>query len=126
MTFSSGKHLEKVDNLPIISIRHQLLPSQQQTSELMYWFEESVTMKRQELTNNKTEEGSFFVNIMLIDFFWFVYQEKVTYGLSNTLTLKCNNNNNPILRNNGVDDAKIVMKHIGWYIPHFTPCLENQ
>ena len=41
-----------------------------------------------------------------------------------TLTLK--RNNDPIIRGNGVDVAKIVIKDIGWYIPHFTPNLENQ
>ena len=105
---------------------HKLLPSQQQTSELMYGFEESVTIRRQELTNNKTEKGTFFVNIKLIDLFGFADQEKVTYGLGYTLTLKRNNDNDPIIRGNGVDAAKIDIKDIGWFIPHFTPSLENQ
>ena len=105
---------------------HKLLTSQQQTRELMYGFEDSVAMRRQELTNNKTEKGTFFVNIKLIDLFGFADQEKVTYGLGYNLTLKRNNNNDPNMRNNGVDAAKIVIKDIGWYIPHFTPSLENQ
>ena len=41
LTTSSGKQLEKVDNLHIISIIHKLATSQQQTSELTYGFEES-------------------------------------------------------------------------------------
>ena len=43
-----------------------------------------------------------------------------------TLTLKRNNNNDPIIRTAGVDAAKIVIKDIGWYIPHIKPSLENQ
>ena len=44
-----------------------------------------------------------------------------------TLTLKRNNNNNdPIIRGNGVDAAKSVTKDIGWHIPHYTLSLENQ
>ena len=43
-----------------------------------------------------------------------------------TLTLKRNNNNDPIIRDSGVDAAKIVIKYIGWYIPHYVPSLENQ
>ena len=43
-----------------------------------------------------------------------------------TLTLKRNNNNDPIIRDNGVDAAKIVIKDIGWYNPHYVPSLENQ
>ena len=41
----------------------------------MYGFEESVTIRRQELTNNKTEKGTFFVNIRLIDLIGFADQE---------------------------------------------------
>ena len=57
LTTSSRKHLEKVDNLHIMSIMHELLTSQQQTSELINGFEESVAFRRQELTNNKTERN---------------------------------------------------------------------
>ena len=62
---SSSKHLEKVDNLHPISLMYKLLPSNQQTSQLMYGFEESQATKRQELTNHKTEKGTFFVRIKL-------------------------------------------------------------
>ena len=43
-----------------------------------------------------------------------------------TLTLKRNNNDDLLIRDNGVDTAKIVIKDIGWYIPHLVPSLENQ
>ena len=112
LTTSSGKHLEKIDNLRIISIVHKLLTSHQQTSDLMYCFEESQATKRQELTNNKTENGTFFVNIKLIDFIGFADQEKVTYGLGYTLTIKRNNTNDPIIKDNTTDAAKIVLKNI--------------
>ena len=60
LTTSSGKHIEKVDSLhPICSI-YKLLTSSQQTRQLMYGFEESITIGRQELTNTNTEEGIFF------------------------------------------------------------------
>ena len=58
--------------------------------------------------------------------FGFADQEKITYGLGYSLTLKRNNNNDPIIRDNGVDAAKIVIKDISWYIPHYVPSLENQ
>ena len=41
LTTSSGKNLEKVDDLHIKKIMHKLITSQQQTSEVMYAFEES-------------------------------------------------------------------------------------
>ena len=39
LTTSSGKHLEKIDNLHHISLMIKLLTSTQQTSQLMYGFE---------------------------------------------------------------------------------------
>ena len=93
LTTRSGKHLEKVDNLHPISLMYKLLTSNQQTSQLMYGFEESQATRRQELTTNKTEKETFFVRIRLSDIFGFADQEKITYGLGYTLTLKRNNNN---------------------------------
>ena len=63
LTTSSGKHLEKVDNLHPISLMIKHLTSGSQISQLLYGFEESTTIRRQELTNNKTEKGTFFVRI---------------------------------------------------------------
>ena len=126
LTTISGKHLEKVDNLQPISLMYKLLTSTQQTSQLMYGFEESTTNRRQELTNNKTEKGTFFVRMKLRDLFGFAEQEKITYGLGYTLTLKRNSNNDAILRGNAVDAAKVVVKDISWYIPHYVPIIENQ
>ena len=44
----------------------------------MFWFEESTALRRQELTNNKTEKGTFFVKIKLKDLFGFADQGKIT------------------------------------------------
>ena len=126
LTTSSGKHLEKVEKLQPICLMYKLLTSSQQTSQLMYGLEESTTIRRQELTNNKTEKGTFFVRIKLKDLFGFADQEKITYGLGYTLTLKRNTDNDAILRDNAVDAAKVVVKDISWYIPHYVPNIENQ
>ena len=126
LTTSSVKHLEKVDNLHLISLMYKLLTSTSQTSQLLYGFEEILSVRRQELTNNKNEKGTFFVRIKLKDLFGFADQEKITYGLGYTLTLKRNTNNDAILRSVGVDAAKVVIKDIGWYIPHYVPSIENQ
>ena len=122
---SSGKHLEKVDNLHLISLMYKLLTSTSQTSQLLYGFEENLSVRRQELTNNKNEKGTFFVRIKLKDLFGFADQEKITYGLGYTLTLKRYTNNGAILRSVGVDAAKVVIKDIGWYIPHYVPSIEK-
>ena len=89
----------------------------------MYGFEESTTIRRQELTNNKTEKGTFFVRKKLKDLFGFADQEKITYRLGYTLTLKRNSSNDVVFRTNGVDAAKVVVKDISWCIPHCVPGL---
>ena len=58
--------------------------------------------------------------------FGFADQEKITYGLGYTLTLKRNTNNDMILSGAAVDAAKVVVKDISWFIPHYVPSLENQ
>ena len=65
------------------------------------------------------------MRIKLKDLFGFADQEKKAYGLGYTLTLK-RNNNDAIIRGAAVDVAKVVVKDISWYIPHYVPSLENQ
>ena len=92
----------------------------------MYGFEDSVTIRRQELTNNKTKKGTFFVRIKLKDLFGFANQEKITYRLSYTLTLKRISSNDVIIRGAGVDAAEEDVKDVSCYFPHYVPNLENQ
>ena len=67
-----------------------------------------------------TEKGTFFVRINIRDLFGFADQEKITYDLYYSLTSKRNNNNNnATIRDGGVNAAKIDIKDIGWYIPHY-------
>ena len=61
LTTFSGKHLWKANNLYAISILRQLLPSNQQTCEFLYGFEESENTQKQELTNIRTEKETFIV-----------------------------------------------------------------
>ena len=105
---------------------HKLLTSQRQTREMMYGFEESATIGRQQLTNHKTEKGAFFCEHQANCFIWVADQEKVTNVLGCTLTSKRYDVDDPIMRNNGVDAVKIVEKDFGWYLPQFTPSLENK
>ena len=93
---SSGKHQEKDDNLHPVCLMYRLLTSNQQTSQLMYEFEESENTRRSESLHHKTEKGTFFVRIKLKDLIGFADQEKITHGLGYNLSLKCNNNNNAV------------------------------
>ena len=92
----------------------------------MYGFLESTTIRRHELTINKTEKGTFFVRLKLKDLFGFADQEKMIYGLGYTLSLKRNSIIDVVFRTNDVDAAKVVVKDLSWYIPHYVPSLENQ
>ena len=58
--------------------------------------------------------------------FGFADQEKTTYGLGYRLTLKRNNNNDAIVRDAGVEGAKINIKQIEWCVLHYIPNIENQ
>ena len=127
LTTSSGNHLEKVYNLHPICLMYKFLTSQQQTSQLIFGFEESVAIRRQELTYHKTEKGTFFGRKKLKDLFGFANQEKINYILGNTLTLKRNNNKDPITRTTAVDAAKVVVKDISCIFHiHYVPSIENQ
>ena len=66
------------------------------------------------------------MRIKLRDLFGFADQEKITYGLDYTRTLRLNSSNNVIIRSAGVDTAKVDVKDISWYIPHYEPNIENQ
>ena len=55
---SSGKHLEKDDNLHAMSIMSSFSASNQQTCEFLFGFEESENTRREELANNRTEKGT--------------------------------------------------------------------
>ena len=124
---SSGKHLEKIDNLHTVSLMYKLLTTHKNTSELMYGFEIDDEKRKEELLDNKTvaEKGTFFVRIKLTDIFGFADQEKITYGLGYQLILKRNTNDDAIFRAGG-DAAKIVIKNIDWNIAHYTPSIQNQ
>ena len=66
------------------------------------------------------------MKINLKDSFGFADQEQILSGLGYTLTLKRNNNIDPIFRTAAVDVAKLVVKDISWYIPHYLHSIENQ
>ena len=70
------------------------------------WFEESEATRRLELTNHKTSKGTFFVRIKLTAVFGDADQEKTTYGLGYTFTLKRNNKNDPFFRDIAIAEAK--------------------
>ena len=64
---------------------------------------------------------------MLKDVFGFAEcQNKGTYGLGYKLPLTRNKDDAVIDKANGIADARIKIDHIHWYVPHFTPSIQQQ
>ena len=79
------------------------------------------------MTNNKTQKGKFQVTIHLKDVFGFAeYQEKATYGLGYKLTLTRNSDNAVLNKGNAINNGKIKINAIEWYVPHYTPSMQQQ
>ena len=75
--------------------------------------------RQRELTNNKTQEGKYHVRISLKNFFGFAeYQEKGTYELGYKLTFTRNTDNAVLNKGNAIDNAKMKINAIEWYVSH--------
>ena len=66
------------------------------------------------------------MSIKLTDLIEFADHGTKTYGLGYSLTLKRNKDNDPIIRFNAVDAAKIDVKDNAWYISQYTLSMEIQ
>ena len=79
------------------------------------------------MTNNKTQKGKYHIRIYLKDVFGFAeYQNKGTYGLGYKLTLTRNTNNAVLNKDNAINLGRIKINAIEWYVPHYTPSLQQQ
>ena len=64
---------------------------------------------------------------MVKDVFGFAeWQEKATYGLGYKLTITRNEDEAVIDKAAGIADARIKIDHIHWYVPHYTPSIQQQ
>ena len=90
-------------------------------------FDRDRNRRQRELTNNKSQKGKYHVRIYLKDVFCFAeYQEKATYGLGYKLTLTRNTDNAVLNKGNAANNAKIKIIAIEWYVPHYTPSMQQQ
>ena len=94
LTSCSGKHLEDVSHVPIVSLMYKLITTAKRCDNLSIGFDRDRTRRRNELTNNKNIKGKYHVRIYLGDVFGFVeHQVKATYGLGYKLKLTRNSDN---------------------------------
>ena len=127
LTTSSGKHLEDISHAHLVSLMYKLITSSKNSDDLSISFDRSATRRRAEITNNKNVKGKFHVKIMLKDVFGFAeHQEKATFGLGYKLTLTRNKDEAVIDKVAGIAEARIKIDHIHWYIPHYTPSVQQQ
>ena len=127
LTTSSGKHLENIDHAHIVSLMYKLLTSSKGSDDLSIGFDRDRGRRQRQLTNNKTQKGKYHVRIYLKDDFSFAeYQEKGTYGLGYKLTLTRNTDNAVLNKANGINNGKIRINALEWYVPHYTPSIQQQ
>ena len=78
------------------------------------------------LTNNKNQTWEYHLRLMLRDIFGGgLPQEKTTYGFGYKLTLTENTDNSVLNAYDAINNAKNKHKDIEWYIPHYTPSMEQ-
>ena len=127
LTTSSGKHLEDINHSHIVSLVYKLITSSKDSDDLSIGFDRSRTKRRDELALNKNIKGKYHLKILLKDIFGFAeHQEKATYGLVYKLTLTRNKDDAVLDKANGIADARIRIDHIHWYVPHYTPSIQQQ
>ena len=127
LTTSSGKHLEDISHAHFVSLMYKLITSSKDSNDLSIGFDHSRNWIRDELALKKNIKGKYHGKIMLKDFFGYAeHQKKATYGLGFKLTLTRNKDDDVIDKANAVADARIKIDHIHWYIPHYTPSIQQQ
>ena len=127
LTTNSGKHIEDISRAHIVSLMYKLLTSSKASDDLSIGFDRSSARRRDEMTKNKNVKGKFHLRIMLEDVFGSgEHQEKATYVLGYKLTLTRNKDEAVIDKVVGIAEATIKIDHIHWYVPHYTPSMEQQ
>ena len=127
LTTSSGKHLEDISHAHLVSLMYKLITSSKDSNDLSIGFDNNRNRRRDELALNKNIKGKYHVKIMLKDVFGFAEcQEKATYGLGYKLTLTRNKDDAVIDKAGIIAEARIRIDHIHWYVPHYTPSIQQQ
>ena len=125
---SKGKHIEEINHAHIVCLMCKLITSGRNSDDLSIRFDRDRGRRQRELTNNKNIKGKYHVTIMLKDVFGFAeHQEKGTYGrLGYKLFLTRNSDNAVLNKGNAINNAKLKINSIDWYIPNYTPSLSQE
>ena len=94
--------------------------------DLPIGFDPDRNRRQRGLTIIKTQKGKYHIRIYLKDVFGFAeYQDKGTYGLGYKLTLTRNTNNAVLNKDNAKNIGRIRINAIEWYVPHYTPSMQQ-
>ena len=127
LTTHSAKNLENIDHAHTVSLIYKLITSSRGSDDLSIGFDRDRTRRRNELTNNKNIKGKYHDRIYLKNVIGYAeYQEKATYGLGYKLTLTRNSDNAVLNKGNAINNAKVRINAIEWYVPHYTPSIQQQ
>ena len=122
----SGKHPEEISHAHIICLMYKLLSSRKDSDDLSIGFDRKRDRRKRELTVNKNIKGKYHIRIYLKDIFEFAaHQEKETYGLGYKLTLTRYTDNAVLNKDNAVGNGRIKINNLDWYVPHYSPNLEQ-
>ena len=80
-----------------------------------------------EMSRSKNVRSKYHLGIMLKGIFGFAeHQQKDTFGLGYKLTLIRNKDVAVIDKAAGLANAGIKIDYINWYVPHYTPSIQQQ
>ena len=97
------------------------------SDDLSIGFDRDRGRRQRELTNTKSQKGKYHVRIYLKDVFGFAeYQEKATYGLGYKLSLTRKTDNAVLNKANAINNGKVQINAIEWYVPQYTPSMQQQ
>ena len=83
---------------------------------------EGFKLRRNYIINMPASRGHFCFKIPLKHFLGFCEDyKKILYGMQQRLTLTRTGDDNAIFRDNGVDEGKVDIKRIKWFMPHVIP-----
>ena len=105
----------------------KLIISNRGRDDLSIGFDRDRNKRYNKLARNRNRKGKYRVRIKLKDVFRFVeHMQKPTYGLGCKLTPRKNNDESVLDKDPGIADARITIDHIHWYVPHYTPSIQQR
>ena len=106
---------------------YKLLTLSRSSDDLSIGFDRDGNRRQDELTRDRNIKDKYHARIMLKDVFGFAeHHEKETCGLGFNLTLTKNKDDAVLVKTAAIADARIKIDQIHWYVPQYTPSIQQQ